>query len=125
MNGTFVGLTLKGMSMTRKYWVVAGIVIGLLAAMVLAQASTSGSAAGRGGPRWDYGIFRGEGTWTWYAPEAAVDNADAGDFAAKMHAAYSQKGTELEMNIINSLAAQGWELVAAPEGNKYVLRRLR
>jgi hypothetical protein len=111
--------------MTRKYWVVAGIVISLLAAVVLAQVGASGSGAGRGGPRWDYGIFRGEGTWTWYAPGAAMDNADAGDFATKMGAAYSQKGTELEANIINSLAAQGWELVAAPEENKYVLRRPR
>ena len=107
--------------MTRRYLVIAGLVVGVLAVVVLAQVS----GTGRAGPRWEYGILRGEGVWTWYAPGVAVDNADAGEFASQMHAAYSQKGTELEMNVLNSLAAQGWEPVAAPEKNKYVLRRVR
>jgi hypothetical protein len=78
-----------------------------------------------GAGRWEYGIFRGEGVWTWYGPSEAVDNADAREFASAMKAAYSQKGTELEANVLNALAARGWEVVAAPEKNKYLLRRPR
>lgn len=105
--------------MTRRYWVVVGIVVAVLAAVVLAGVS----GVGQGTARWEYGIFRGEGVWTWYALDTAVDNVDAGEFAGKMHARYAQRGTELEANVLNSLAAQGWEVVAAPEGNKYLLRR--
>jgi len=111
----------KGMVMTRRYLLIVGVVVGVLAAVVWAGVS----GIGQGRARWEYGIFRGEGVWTWYAPGVAVDNADAGDFASQIHAAYSQRGTELEMNVLNSLAAQGWEPVAAPEKNKYVLRRPR
>ena len=107
--------------MMRRYLLAVGIVVGMLAAVVWAGVS----AAGRGQGRWEYGIFRGEGVWTWYAPGVAVDDADAGEFTSQMHAAYSQKGTELETNVLNSLAAQGWEPVATPEKNKYVLRRPR
>ena len=109
------------MVMMRRYLLSAGIVAGILVAVVWAGVSGSG----RDGVRWEYGIFRGEGVWTWYAPGVALDNADAGEFASQIHAAYSQKGTELETHVLNSLAAQGWELVAAPEKNKYVLRRMR
>ena len=107
--------------MTRRYLVIAGVVLTILAAVVLAGVGPSRQGTGR----WEYGIFRGEGVWTWYAPGVAMDNADAAEFASQIHAAYSQKGTELEANVLNSLAAQGWELVAAPEKNKYVLRRPR
>ena len=115
--------------MTRRYGVVVGIVVAVLAAVVWAAAGGVSGAGGnevrRGAARWEYGIFSGEGVWTWYALDTAVDNADAGEFAGRMHARYAQRGTELEANVLNSLAAQGWELVAAPEKNKYVLRRPR
>lgn len=107
--------------MTRRYLIVVGIAVATLAAVVWAGVS----GAERGGGRWEYGVFRGEGAWTWYAPNVTVDNTDAGEFASQMHAAYSQRGTELEMNVLNSLAAQGWEVVAAPAQNKYVLRRTK
>ncbi len=107
--------------MMRTYGVVAGIVVTVLAAVVLAGVS----GVGQGPGRWEYGILRGEGVWTWYAPDTAVDNADAGEFASRMGARYAQRGTEMEANVLNSLAARGWEVVATPEQNKYVLRRPR
>jgi hypothetical protein len=52
-----------------------------------------------------------------------MDSGDAGDFASKMGAAYAQRGDQLEANVLNGLAARGWEVVATPDQNKYVLRR--
>ena len=100
---------------------IGGIVVAVLAAVVLAGVSESG----RGTGRWQYGIFRGEGVWTWYGPSEAVDNVDRQEFADKIGTKYSQQETELEANVLNSLAARGWEMVATPEKNKYVLRRPR
>jgi hypothetical protein len=109
------------MVMTRRYLLTVGVVAGMLAAAVWAGVS----GIGQGGARWEYGIFRGEGVWTWYGLDEAVDNADRQEFADKIQAKYSQRDAELEVNVLNSLATQGWELVAAPEKNKYVLRRPR
>ncbi|MBN1508073.1 MAG: hypothetical protein JW955_14575 [Sedimentisphaerales bacterium] len=105
--------------MMRRYLGIVGIVVGVLAVIALAGASGAGPEGGL----WEYGIFRGEGVWTWYGSREAVDNADAGQFASAIQATYSQKGTELEANVLNALAARGWEVVATPEKNKYVLRR--
>jgi len=105
--------------MIRRYGVALGIVVGILAAAVWAGVSGSG----RGPARWEYGIFRGEGAWSWYGPGEAMDSGDAGDFASKMGAAYAQRGDQLEANVLNGLAARGWEVVATPDQNKYVLRR--
>lgn len=112
-------LELKGMVMMRRYLVIVGIAVTVLGVVVLAGVSGSG----RGPARWEYGIFRGEGVWTWYGPGEAVDNGDARDFANRIGAAYSQRGDQLEANVLNGLAARGWEVVATPEQNKYVLRR--
>jgi len=112
---------MKGVIMTRRYWLIVGIMVGLLAAAVWAGVS----GAGRGPARWEYGIFQGEGVWTWYALGEAVDNVDRQEFAGKMEAKYAQRDVELEANVLNSLAARGWELISGPEGNKYVLRRPR
>ncbi|RPJ28956.1 MAG: hypothetical protein EHM35_13490, partial [Planctomycetaceae bacterium] len=105
--------------MTRRYLAIVGIVVAVLAAVVLAGVS----GAERSPARWQYGIFRGEGVWTWYGFGEAVDNADRQEFANKIGTKYSQQDTELEANVLNSLAGRGWELVATPEKNKYVLRR--
>jgi hypothetical protein len=113
---------LKGTIMRCRYLVVAGIAIAVLAAVVLAA---GGAGQNQGTARWEYGIFQGEGVWTWYGLREAVDNVDAGEFAGRMHAQYAQRGTQLEANVLNSLAERGWEVVAAPEKNKYVLRRPR
>ncbi len=107
--------------MIGRYGVVVGIVVVVLVAAVWAGVS----GVGQGPGRWEYGIFQGEGVWSWYALNTSVDNGDAGDFANRMHARYAQRGTELEANVLNSLAAQGWEVIATPEKNKYVLRRPR
>ena len=42
-----------------------------------------------------------------------------------MGAAYSTKGAALEANVLNTLGGQGWELVAAMDKNKYLLKRQR
>jgi len=107
--------------MTRTYQMIVAIVVAVLAAVVWAGVKEPG----RGAARWEYGIFRGEGVWTWYGLGEAVDNADRQEFAGKIGAKYSQQDTELEANVLNSLAARGWEIVATPEKNKYVLRRPR
>jgi len=109
------------MVMMRRYLLAVGIVVAVLVVVVLAGVS----GVGRGPARWEYGIFRGEGVWTWYGLDETVDNADRQEFADKMQAKYSQRDAELEVNVLNSLAARGWEIVAAPEKNKYMLRRPR
>lgn len=114
-------LELKGTVMTRRYGVVVGIVVAVLAAVVLAGVS----GVGQGPVRWEYGILRGEGAWSWYAPGEAMDSGDAGDFANKMGAAYSQRGDQLEANVLNALAARGWDVFLTSGPNKYVLRRTK
>jgi hypothetical protein len=118
-HGSSVDLDWKGIVMMRRYLGIVGIVVGVLVAIMVAGVSGTGPEGGR----WEYGIFQGEGVWTWYALNEKVDNVDAGEFASAIKAAYAQRGTELEANVLNSLAARGWEVVATPEKNKYVLRR--
>lgn len=107
--------------MIRRYGVALGIVVGILAAVV--WAGVSGSS--RGAARWEYGVLRGEGAWSWYAPGEAIDSGDAGDFAGKIGAAYAQRGDQLEANVLNALAARGWEVCVASGPNKYVLQRAK
>ena len=105
----------------RKRWQVAAIVVGVLVTAVLAGAAARGAVQ----VRWEYGVFRGEGVWSWYGPTGWVDRVNSQDFARTMGAAYSTKGEALEANVLNALGEQGWELVTASERNKYVLRRPR
>jgi hypothetical protein len=106
----------------RNRWLVAGaIVLGMVVTAVYAGAAARGSVV----VRWEYGVFRGEGTWSWYGPQGEVDRVSSQDFAKTMGAGYSTDDAALEANVLNALGEQGWELVTASERNKYILRRPR
>lgn len=100
---------------------VVGIVVVIVA--VLAAAVAGNAGRGQGGARWEYSVFRGDPVWNWYGPSGSVDVSSGSEFARLMGTAYSTKAEAFEANVLNSLGEQGWELVTAPEKNKYILRR--
>jgi len=107
--------------MRYRWLVIVGIVVAMVGVLVAGMAGNA--ERGQGPVRWQYGIFRGDPVWNWYGPSGSVDVSSGSEFARLMGTAYSTKAEAFEANVLNSLGEQGWELVTAPEKNKYVLRR--
>lgn len=97
----------------------------LLAALIVAGvAGRDASLRPENAARWDYGILRVD-TRTWRERDRIVEQKSGPDFAGALRVPYSNQSDVFEINLLNGLGDQGWELVSASRGGTYVFKRLR
>jgi len=116
---------MKGTAMGKRYWIVGGIVLGVLATVVLAGINIKVPIDV---PRWEYGMYitevgkNGEKRVSWYERREYVADYTPYEFCLKMNIPASNITVEekaatptYEVTVFDLLGARGWELVSTPE----------
>ena len=112
----------KGTTMKNRGLLFAVLLSGAFVAACLAQRDTPPRS--RNASRWEYGILRMD-ILTWRERGRIVEQKDGPNFAAALNAPYSILSDVFEMNLLNAVGDQGWELVSVPKGGFYVFKRPR
>lgn len=108
--------------MCNRYLVIVGIVLAIAGVVVTAaRDNPPQGAAGR-----EYGILRTSGgMFSWYGPAGFVRNQTPSEFADIMRVPRAGDHAALEVNLLNGLEQQGWELTFVPQAGMYIFVKAR
>jgi hypothetical protein len=98
------------------------LLLGVLVATGLGTRDAAPASANT--TQWDYGILRMD-MLTWCERGRIVEQKPPADFAEALGIPYSRDANIFEINVLNGLGDQGWELVTMPKGAIYVFKRPR
>jgi hypothetical protein len=98
------------------------LLLGVLVATGLGTRDAAPASANT--TQWDYGILRMD-MLTWCERGRIVEQKPPADFAEALGTPYSRDAKIFEINVLNGLGDQGWELVTMPKGAIYVFKRPR
>ena len=99
------------------------ITIGLSVAVASLLFAASGSRSTPSAVQHEYGVLQTAGPLlSWISPHDSIYEQDARGLARYFHVEQCRR-IELEIRILNALAARGWEIAGTPEPGLYVLRR--
>lgn len=101
---------------------IAVVLLGVL--MAAAMAGRDASPRPESAARWDYGILRVD-FLSWRERDRIVEQKSGPDFAAALRVPYSNQSNVFEINLLNGLGDQGWELVSMSRDRVYVFKRPR
>ena len=111
--------------MRKRYWIVGGAVLGVLATVALAELDTRWP---RSVPKWEYGMYiteiaeNGEKRVSWYEWRGHVANCSPYEFCQKIGVPASNTKVDdmavtptFDVTIFEVLGSRGWELISNPE----------
>ncbi len=108
--------------MCNRYLVIVGIMLAIAGVVVTAARDTAPQGAGGR----EYGILRTtSGTFSWYESTGYVRNKPPSEFADLMKVPRAMDNAALEINLLNGLEQQGWQLTFVPQAGVYIFAKPR